>query len=52
MSSGVNMLTNSLNVADTTESEFFKLILFQTDQKARQKYCHADLSSVLDSLAC
>ena len=48
MPSGVNMSTNSLKVSDTTETEFFKLIFFQSDQK----YCCADLWSVSEPLAC
>ena len=39
MSSGVNMLTNSLEILDTTKTEFFKLISFQDAQKIAQKYC-------------
>ena len=46
------MLTNSLKISDTTKTERFKLILFQSDQKIRQKYCSADLSSVLERLTC
>ena len=37
MSSGVNMLTNGLKISDTTETEPFKLILFQSDEKMCQK---------------
>ena len=33
LSSGVNMLTNSLKISDTTKTEFFELISFQSDQK-------------------
>ena len=33
MSSGVNMLTNSLKISDTTKTEFFELISFQSDQE-------------------
>ena len=46
------MLTNSLKISDTTKTERFKLILFQSDQKIRQKYCSADLSSFLERLTC
>ena len=31
-SSPVNMLTNSLNISDTTKTEFFDLNLFQGDE--------------------
>ena len=33
MSSGVNMLTKSLRISDTTKTECFELIFFQSDQK-------------------
>ena len=33
LSLGVNMLTNSLKISDTTKTEFFELISFQSDQK-------------------
>ena len=33
MSSGVNMLTNSLNYSDTTKTEFLELISFEGHQK-------------------
>ena len=46
------MLTNSLKISDTTKTEFLELIFFHTDQKLRQSYCHADLSSVSDPLTC
>ena len=52
MSSGVNMLTNSLEILDTTKTEFFKLISFQDAQKIAQKYCRADLCSVSDPFTC
>ena len=37
MSSGVNMLTNSLKISDTTKTQFFKLIFFQSVQKNMRK---------------
>ena len=46
------MLTNSLKIQKNTKTEFFELILFQKDQKIWQKYCRADLSSVLERLTC
>ena len=52
MSSGVNMLTNSLKILDATKTEFAEVIPFQSDQKIWQKYCPADLCSVSDPLAC
>ena len=52
MSSGVNLLTNSLKISVTTKPEFLKLIFFQGTQKIEQKYCLADLCSVLDPLTC
>ena len=33
LSLGVNMLTNSLEISDTTKAEFLELILFQSDEK-------------------
>ena len=33
LSLGANMLTNNLKISDTTKNDFFKLILFQSDQK-------------------
>ena len=33
LSSGVNMVTNSLKILDNTKTEFFELIFFQSDQK-------------------
>ena len=52
MSSGVNMLTNSLKISDTTKTEFFELIFFQSGQKIWKKYCRADLGSPSDLLIC
>ena len=46
------MLTNSLKIRDNSKTEIFDLIFFQSDQKIRQKYCCADLTSVLENLAC
>ena len=42
MSSGVNMLTNGFKISDTTETEPFELILFQSDEKMCQKNYRAD----------
>ena len=42
MSSGVNMLTNGFKISDTTETEPFELILFQSDEKMCQKNYPAD----------
>ena len=52
MSSGVNMLKNSLKIPDTTKTEFLKLIFFDSDQKISKKYLRADLSSFSDPLKC
>ena len=52
LSSGVNMLTNSLKIIDTSKTLFLKIIFFQSDQKIWQKYSLADLSSVSDHLTC
>ena len=32
LSSGINMLTSSLKISDTTETEYSELISFQSDQ--------------------
>ena len=50
LSSGVNMLTSSVKISDTTKKTFFELILFQTDQKISEKYCRADSCIVSDRL--
>ena len=52
MSSGVNMLTNSLKISDTSKTEFFELIFFLIDQNIWKKYWRAPLSSVSDPLTC
>ena len=43
MSPGVNMLTKSLKISDTTKTEFSELISFKSDQKTLQDKCPADL---------
>ena len=47
-----SMLTNSLQISDTTKTKFFEQKLFQSDQKLLQNYCRLDLDSVLDPLTC
>ena len=39
MSSGVNMLTNSLKISDTTKTKIFQLTFLQSHRKMWQKYC-------------
>ena len=46
------MLTNILNILDTTKTLFLQLISFWSDQNIWQKYCRADLSSLSDPLIC
>ena len=46
------MLTNSVNISDTTKTQFFELISFQSDQTIRQKYCRENLNSVSEPLTC
>ena len=46
------MLTNSVKILDNTKTDFFELVFFHSDQRIWQKYCSADLSSVLEILAC
>ena len=50
LSLGVNMLTNSLKISETTKTQFFELIFFQSDQRIWQKYCRGDLSNLSDPL--
>ena len=52
MSSGVNMLRNSLKISDTTKTEFAEVVLFQIDEKIWQKYHRVDLSSLSNTLTC
>ena len=52
MSSGVNLLKNSLKISDTTRKDFLERIPFQSDQKIWQKYFRGDLSSFLPTLTC
>ena len=52
MSLGVNMLTNGAKISDATKTDFLGLIFFQRDQNIWQKHCHADLSSVSNTLTC
>ena len=52
MSSGVNMLTNSLKISDSKKADIFELISFQSDQNISQKYSRADLISLSDTLIC
>ena len=52
LSSGVNMLTNSLKISDTSKTEFLELIFFKSEPKIWQKYCREDLLSVSDPLSC
>ena len=52
MSSGVNMLTNRLQIIDTIKAEFLELIFFESDQKIWQNFCREHLTSVPDLLTC
>ena len=52
LSSGVNMLTNSFKISDTTKTELFELISIQRYQKILGKYCCVDLGSLSDTLTC
>ena len=49
---GVNMLTNSLKILNTTKTKFFELKFFQSDQEIWHNYCRADFRSVFDILTC
>ena len=44
------MLSNSLKTSDASNTEFFELKLFQSDQKIWQSYSGVDLDIVLDPL--
>ena len=52
LSSGVNMLTNTLKISDTTKTEFLELKFFQIDKKILQNFYGKDFSSVSDILTC
>ena len=52
LSSGVNDLTSSFKISDTTKTEFFELIFLESDQKIWQKYRRANWSSFLVHLTC
>ena len=52
MSLGDNMLTKSLKISDTTKTESFEVISFQSDEKISRKYPHADLSNLSETLTC
>ena len=49
---GVNILTNSFKISDTTKIEYLELISFHNNQRIWQKYCHAHLSNLSDPLTC
>ena len=49
---GTQYIKNSLKISDTTNTKFFELKFFQSDQKRWENYCRADFSSVLDRLTC
>ena len=52
LSSGVNTLTNSLKIWDTTKKKIIELKFFQIGKKIWQNYCLEDSRSVLDTLTC
>ena len=52
VSSGVNILTNSLKISDTTKTEYFRLKFFHIDKKIWQNYRREDFSSVSDTFTC
>ena len=43
---GVNMLTQSLKISDTTKTEPFELISFQSDQKVWQKHYRSNIRNL------
>ena len=49
---GVDMLSSSLNISETTKKEFLELKFFQIDKKIWQNYCRGDLESVSDDSTC
>ena len=48
--SGVNMLTKSLKISDTTKTKFSEVVYFHSDQKIWEKYCRSGLSNLSDHL--
>ena len=50
--SGVNMLTKSLKISDTTKTKFTEVVYFHSDQKIWEKYCRSGLSNLSDPLTC
>ena len=52
LSLGVNMLTNSLKIWDTTKKKLLELKFFQIDRKIWKNYTREDFSRVSDPLTC
>ena len=50
MSSGVNLLTNSLKISDVTKADFLQLNLSRIQGKRAKKFCRVDLSNVSNPL--
>ena len=52
LSSAVNRLTNSPKILHITQTDFFNLNCFHSDQWVRQRYCRSDFNSVSVRLPC
>ena len=50
LSSGVNVLTNSLKISDMTKADFFQLNLSQIRGKIEKLWCGANFGSVSNPL--
>ena len=50
LTSGVNVLTNSLKIPDVTKADIFKLNLSRIHGKIEKESCRANFSSVSNSL--
>ena len=50
LSSGVNVLTNSVKISDVTKAAFFQLNIFRILGKREKSWCRVDFSSVSNPL--
>ena len=50
MSSGVNLLTNSLKISDVTKADILQLNLSRIRGKRAKQWCRADFSGVSNPL--
>ena len=52
LSLGVDKLSNSLKIWDTTKTKILELKLFQSDRNIWQNYCREDFCSFSNTLTC